>query len=448
MAGLKKREIERIYTAIRPRLKLTATLAGGGSSAGTVPPHTHSADQISNEAAGDVASTDVQNAIEELAEEKLARDGHQPMTGSLDLDGFDIENVYTLFLTGAALIDGAETIQMTGPSSSILSLGDIEFDLSPTHTHTEGGLHWNDTPGIDRLALDVSDGQTLHWGGVYVQVRNLFGSPIAAGRAVKVISQGSAPHELRVEPFDETMPFYDDLGTPLLHLKLGVTMHVIPDGATGWVCLRGVIDGDFGAYGGGPVYAPLAGSGGLMEQTPMEVSRPACAWKTVMGIILDPSSPGTMYVDPVTIPRLTELSDTDLTRWGGPSDYDVPMWMRPLSGEATLGCDGWRDYPASLFPRRIVTEPAYFIEEKDVYIAVDASSEPVTVTLPGISDPVLPAHGEGRKLIIKKIDATLNRVTILASVGGIDGESSQQLKRKDEAVQLVSHDSSTGWWSH
>ena len=68
--------------------------------------HQHPASSVDNTPYGHIASTDVQSALNELDDEKLARDGSQTMLGALPMNHFDINNINNatvekdIFMTG------------------------------------------------------------------------------------------------------------------------------------------------------------------------------------------------------------------------------------------------------------------------------------------------------------------------------------------------------------
>jgi hypothetical protein len=78
----------------------------------TIPPHTHSADQITAEPLGLLAGDDVQEQLYELDTEKLARSGVQPMLGALDMNHNSVNNVDDLDVEGTATV--AENVTLTG----------------------------------------------------------------------------------------------------------------------------------------------------------------------------------------------------------------------------------------------------------------------------------------------------------------------------------------------
>jgi len=146
MARNKKRgDIDADYHAIRSRLKTLGTVNVVAST--TIPPHTHSAEEIGMTAAGLLAADDVQEGLEELDSEKLARDGTQTMLGALDMnansinniDDADIEGTATvgedvIFTegVGGAIITGVRTITMVGAAgeSDITGVRDISMSGS------------------------------------------------------------------------------------------------------------------------------------------------------------------------------------------------------------------------------------------------------------------------------------------------------------------------------
>jgi hypothetical protein len=192
MAQLKQREIDRIYTALRPRL---GGGSGGGAVVATIPAHTHSADQITSNAAGDIAADDVQEAIEEIASEKLARDGSQTVTGDLDHDHHSIVNVHDIDVEGTATVGedvnltegvggakvtGVRVLTMAGAEGDgegrIESVNGVAFN-SITPVEEVGKLAWDDTE--DTLVAFVVSGAGLVL--------------VALGWAVKLAANGVNP---------------------------------------------------------------------------------------------------------------------------------------------------------------------------------------------------------------------------------------------------------------
>jgi hypothetical protein len=75
----------------------------------------------------------------------------------------------------------------------------------------------------------------------------------------------------------------------------------------------------------------------------------------------------------------------------------------------------------------------YVVEQGVTLILADASAGALTVTLPAVE--------EGRAIAIKKIDATLNIVTV---EGDIDGDVNFDLLVEDESIEVIANPSE--WW--
>jgi len=86
---------------------------------------------------------------------------------------------------------------------------------------------------------------------------------------------------------------------------------------------------------------------------------------------------------------------------------------------------------------QITTTGSYVVTDLDQVVFADAASASLTVTVPTID-----AANAGRQLVVKKIDATVNAVTIS---GSIDGAAFYQLNGPYQSVTLVS-DGSTNWF--
>jgi hypothetical protein len=438
MAKLKQRTIENIYTALRPRLQFTS--GGGGGGTGTVPPHTHSAEQIVSTPAGDVAADDVQEALEELAEEKLARSGAQPMLGTLQMNSFDITGVDEITLTGTAVIHDPIRIDFkTGVETKIRFLDTIEFDLAGQHTtHIEGGLHWNPLEGIRRLVLDVSSGLQLVWGSVYVRVKNDQGAAIPAMRAVSQYSFDAAAGVISVQLTNRG-------SESLAHNFIGLTMEAIADGSYGWVCVEGELRGpDMTAFADGQTLYVASASGELTDIPPtFAASLSDCVHLLRVGYVISAANPGTFLVVPERNYHFNELQDVDFAHYGGPAHFDVPMWTEGNPPAEGSECDAWRPRPASFMPY-VNVGANYSPDFKDVLILANAAGGAFAVTLPNPGITVGAEDNRGRRITIKKVDTSLFRVTINAVSGLLDGESAQELKRHGEVVEFQSDGSN--WW--
>lgn len=145
-------DIDTLRNALRPRM----LMQGGGAPVAaptTIAPHTHSADQITAEPETVTAllgGDDVQEDLEELGVEKLARSGEQPMLGSLDMNHFDVANVRDAEVesdltmsgpVGEAVINGPRVVHLVGDhvddEAKIDGLERVVFNAEPTASSIE-----------------------------------------------------------------------------------------------------------------------------------------------------------------------------------------------------------------------------------------------------------------------------------------------------------------------
>jgi hypothetical protein len=141
----------------------------------TIPPHRHHATEIVAEPEAVTAllsGDDVQEDLEELGVEKLARSGEQPMLGSLDMNHFDVSNVRDaevesdLTMTGPvgeAIITGARVVHMAGDhvddEAKVDGLERVVFNNEPTASTIE-------TPSVVQFNPAVAaGGDTTHQEG-------------------------------------------------------------------------------------------------------------------------------------------------------------------------------------------------------------------------------------------------------------------------------------------
>ncbi len=129
--AITKRDIDAIYVALRPRLLglSTATVAAAPT---VIAPHTHSSDVITHTGIGGIAAVDVEEAIEELDSEKLARDGSQTMLGDLPMNSNAIGGIKNITITGTASngqINGVVDLHIVGtaPNGQIDGVIDLTF---------------------------------------------------------------------------------------------------------------------------------------------------------------------------------------------------------------------------------------------------------------------------------------------------------------------------------
>lgn len=86
---------------------------------------------------------------------------------------------------------------------------------------------------------------------------------------------------------------------------------------------------------------------------------------------------------------------------------------------------------------QVTTTGSYTVTGLDQVIFANAASGPLTVTVPTVS-----AGNAGRQLVVKKIDATVNTVTVS---GSVDGASTYELNGPYQSITLVC-DGTTNWF--
>lgn len=116
MRNQKRGDIDADYHAIRARLK---SLGSTTVVTAPLPPHGHAASAITFVPAGNLAGDDVQEVLEEIDIEKLARDGSQTMLGNLDMDHHDVNNIVNAEVEGDLNLTGAASdIHMFGANGA------------------------------------------------------------------------------------------------------------------------------------------------------------------------------------------------------------------------------------------------------------------------------------------------------------------------------------------
>ena len=117
----------------------------------------HAASAITNTPAGGVAATTAQGAIDELDTDKLARDGSQPMTGSLNMgDTNSITDVASIELEDGATIDtetGSGQVDIGGTNATQVNIGRSGQDTVVRGNLTVQGT----TTTVNTDTLDVED---------------------------------------------------------------------------------------------------------------------------------------------------------------------------------------------------------------------------------------------------------------------------------------------------
>ena len=431
------RDIEKVITAVRLRLGSLGSTAAP-SIVQTIAPHTHSSDQVTHEFTGLIAADDVQEAIEELDIEKLARDGTQTMLGTLQMNTNDITGILNATSNGGigdAVFSGIRKLLMAGVDSDgeglLGNMERITFNnkvgaslievLSRTKwniavvpgtdfTPAEGDVSWNSSDGLERLSAHVSSPsglvETPMAGGVYIRVRD-GGSGLAAGQPCQMTLNLDASNVLLADGTGiATRPF----------VLRGVTMHAIAAFAQGWVCLAGYLGGiDLSAFAAtNQLFLSNALPGALTASIPTKGE----GYFITMGMVIDGSNPGSMFVNIFGNEDLAGLSDVN---GSAKAFFDVVMWTDQSPH------DTWFAKPSAFYPTASKTGN-YAIVEKDVYIDVDATGGDRTITLPTVATSL------GKMVYVKKVDDSRNKVIV-------DGNGSETIDGVGQFDLVLEHES-------
>lgn len=439
----KQRSIDETYDAIRPRLAKFGVIGGGGV---VIPPLMITVSELDGSPTGLVNTLLFdQNKVTGgftlaingptaqigIGPYFLLLDGSRPMEGNLQMGYHDITNLRDVV--------SMRDIQAMRDIISMRDINDVryiqlidalEFDTapSPVHPWQEGTVLWSDTE--KRLVIDVHSGVELSFGGVYARVRNTTGATIFKGFFIAMPENMSGT--------DVPAVAIADASDATLSHALGMVMADIPDNEVGWVCIDGLVRGLDTSFVGEGAQLFLDPTGTFVTDGNQPLR--GCGWQVRVGKVVTqaPAPDGVVYVHIEHVPKLDELSDVAIGEYAPKQYYDVPMWLPPPAGESGSPCDAWRDFPASRYPITSVSAD-YDVLTKDVYILVDASGGPVTISLPSQNFEVT-----GRMIYIKKIDSTRNHVIIDGNSFDIDGESTFDLILQGEEVPVMSD--GTNWW--
>jgi hypothetical protein len=307
--SLKNRDIDALYNAIRARLGKGSGGQGGGQAGPPGPQgppgpkgvvwkgawalaQPYETGDIVYHPSPDGCGGQLLTYFCTFAEESNA--GNEPAPGGNAPYWWEMTN-------GALIIDGTRAMvcDLDMNSFEVNNVEAIDFTLAPTHTHAEGGVHWDgSTPSLAQPVADLSGDTgivTAPMLSVYVKVyNNWFPLTITAGRSLRVVGSGTP---IPVEPVYASDPTRRD------HV-LGIAAQNIPPGGTGWACIKGYVR-VLGAFGGnGPEYLDNGFPSALTPAIP-DLDR-GCLWTIRMGY-----SPSTdvMIVDVEQRPGLQELSD-------------------------------------------------------------------------------------------------------------------------------------------
>jgi len=170
----------------------------------TIPPHRHHATEIVAEPEAVTAllsGDDVQEDLEELGVEKLARSGEQPMLGSLDMNHFDIANIRDAEVesdltmsgpVGEAVVNGPRVVHMAGDhaddEAKIDGVERLVFNAEPTASSIEGPSRLDMNVAVEAgVSYAAAEGRTS-----WDSLEDVLVAYVASGAGVVALALGWA----------------------------------------------------------------------------------------------------------------------------------------------------------------------------------------------------------------------------------------------------------------
>lgn len=272
-------------------------------------------------------------------------DGSVKMTGDLDFDGNDLDNVNA-----------------------------IHFGLTPTHTHIEGSIHWD---GDDKtLNVDTEvNGTAIQVGQETVlRATNKTGSQINNGQVVYVNgAQGQRP----------TVALADADAAATSDSTIGVATSDIANNGTGYVTVFGLVRGlDTSSFTAGDTLWVSSTAGALTNTEP---ATPAHAAR-VGTVLYSHATEGKILVSVdtggelgdihdvlLTTPASGELINYDGSKWVNTSDLtnidSVSFVASATSGTIEVaGAAGWRDITGQIVAQGTgANNPAWTVFRNGIY---------------------------------------------------------------------------------
>lgn len=305
-------------------------------------------------------------------------------------------------------------------TTAISGIQYIDFNTAATITTQEGRMSWNTDDGTVNIgmpggAVNLQVGQEQ-----LLRVRNQSGTNITNGQVVYIdgaysgqrpkISKASASSELQS------------------HSVLGVATEDINDNSNGYITTIGLVRDIDTAHltEGNPVYLGTT-AGSLVSAAPSYPNH-----QVLVGYcVKSHATTGIVYVN---IDLGFDVEDAHNASITNPVNDDVFTYNSTLTA--------WTNTPVSALVSRspIQTErvlSSFTINTTSSVVLVSASSSTINATLP------IASTQRGRTYTIKKIDSSVNYVTISANTF-IDGAYTFDLTTQYDAVQVVSD--GTQWW--
>jgi len=153
-----------------------------------------------------------------------------------DMSFTDISDTIATYNSGRVLFESSNGVTDSAnftynSSGDILTIGNLQFDLNPTHVHSEGSLHWNDDYKALQMDTEAADIQVVLGQQQVVRVNNQTGSTISKGSVVYINgAQGQRP----------TIALADADIESQADSTIGIVLADISDNLNGYVATSGL----------------------------------------------------------------------------------------------------------------------------------------------------------------------------------------------------------------
>ena len=332
------------------------------------------------------------------------------------------------------MVSGGGGIEMQ--DSPISNLHYIDWHLDDSIPPAEGRLTWNDDDGT--LDLGLKGGNVNLQIGQETVLRVRASEDIADGEVVYIDGASGQNPTAGIASKDDLISS---------HSVIGVATEAILNTNFGYITTQGLVRGiDTSNIPIGQI-AYLGTAGALVSSAPITPDH-----EVRVGVIVNSNTApnGILYVDVSLGFDINEIHDVNIT---SPADNDVLLYSSVSS--AWLNSDQANNWDSTYTTVQSTsgswgggggggsstieseTTTTFTINTSSEIVLVDATAGDSTVNL-------LPAVGnQGKRQTVKKIDSTLNTVTLSANTN-IDSQSTFIINNQYDAIEFISN--GVQWW--
>ena len=316
---------------------------------------------------------------------------------------------------------GIERLVAASDISSLTSLDYADFDTTTSFPNLTGRMTWNDVDGT--LNLGMKGGNvTLQIGQEQLtRIYNNSGINLTEMQVIKITGSSNSRITASLAQANSEL---DSSRT------FAVTTENIGKNLEGFSTTSGLVrDINTSAFTeGATLYLSPTVPGGITTVKPIAPNHVVL----VGWCVVAHPTVGSIYVNIQNGFELNELHDVLMN---GVSNYDV------LTYESSTGL--WKNKPSTSLPVNTSTPTStktanYLVTSADYLIRANANSNIITITLPSA------VTNTGRTFIIKKVDSSVNVVTVATtSAQTIDGSTTKLLNTQYSILRVNSN--GTSW---